>query len=119
MSEELNVSEAEQVLERIVRNQITIRELEEENDALKGFFKDRPDTYDAGTTKIFGRFFIRVSRNQRFDPVAAAKAYPESKYKHLYKSVIDSKLVRQYLGAERAEAVSKKYDNRIEIGLVD
>lgn len=118
MTDELTESEAEQILDRIVRNQLAIKELQEQNDALKLFFKERPETFSAGTTNQFGRYYIKVSSNERIDQALADRTLSEKEKQYTYRRVIDPRLARRYVPAAKLAKIIKKYDNRIEVGLI-
>jgi hypothetical protein len=117
MTETLTQTEEEQVAERIVRNQLAIKELEEENTLLKQYFKGS-DAYPAGETKEVGKFYIKVTKNTRVDDGLARASLPASEYNRLSKQVIDGTLAKKVLSAERYAKIQKVYDNKIEIGLI-
>jgi len=114
----LTPTEEEQVLERIVRNQLQIKALEEENTALKGFFKQNDEAYPAGTTKEVGKFFIKITRSTRVDDGLARRNLDPDVYHRLTKETIDGTLAKKGLPTEDYEKIVKVYDNRIEIGLI-
>lgn len=107
----------EQVLERIVRNKIMMEELAAENATLTEYFRERSDEYAAGTVKRVGKFYIRVTKNERIDDTLAKKNLDANTYRQLSKTVIDSTRARHYLQPSLLDKITKKYDNRIEIGL--
>lgn len=117
MSDELAQTDEERALERIARNQLLIQELTEENDQLKTFFKERSSTYPAGTLKRVGKFYIKVSAGTRLDDTLAQKELSAAQYKQVSKMTLDTKKARAYLNALQLEKITKKYENRIEIGL--
>ena len=118
MSDALTQCEEEAVLERIVRNQLLVKEIEEETALLKQFVKDRPEIYAAGTTKTVGRFYVKVSTNQRIDNELAARHLNSALFKRVSKTVIDPVVARRHLSAADLAKITKVYDNRIEVGLV-
>lgn len=117
MADQLTQSEEEQVLERIVRNQIQIKELEAENATLKGFFKQSPEGYPAGSRKTVGKFYIQVSENKRIDDALAQKVLTPVQYRGVSKTVINVTLAKAILAPPMLEKITKKFENKIEIGL--
>lgn len=117
MSENITQTEEERALELIVRNQLKIAELEEENKLLKGFFKERKDAYPAGATKEVGKFYIKVSTNRRVDNALALSKLSSLQYKQVSKTVIDPVAAKRYLSPEKYAEIVKTYDNKIEVGL--
>ena len=115
----LALDEEQQVLDRLVRNQIKIKELTEENDLLKGYFKQRPDTYPAGLKKKVGQFYIKITGQTRVNDSMARKVLPVAVYKRLSKQVIDGPAAKKALTEAEYEAIITTYDNRIEVGLND
>lgn len=115
----LDAQEEEQVLDRFVRNQIKIKELEEENATLKTYFKERPTDYPAGLNKKVGRFYIKVTGQTRVNDALARKTLPVAVYKRLSKQVIDGPAAKKALTPEEYAAILNTYDNRLEIGLND
>lgn len=117
MSDSLTASELEAAMEQFVRNQLAIKELEERQDAIKGFFKGNP-AFEAGTTVTSGKFYVRVSSNQRIDDALAKRVLTSVQYKNVSKTVVDPVKARKLLAASTVEKITKVYENRIEIGLV-
>lgn len=118
MSESITLTEEEQALELIVRNQLKIAELEEENRTLKAFFKERDSAYPAGSKKEVGKFYIKVSTNQRVDDALAKLHLDGRTYQRLTKTVIDSVKAKRALTPEQYAKIQKTYDNKIEVGLL-
>jgi chaperone required for assembly of F1-ATPase len=116
MTDKLSQTEEEAALERIVRNQLKIAELNAENDTLKGFFKGN-SAYPAGTKKEVGKFYIKVTTNTRVDDGLARINLDSRTYNRLTKKVIDGTLAKKSLGSDAYAKIVKTYDNRIEIGL--
>jgi hypothetical protein len=117
MTDALTPTEQEAILERIVRNQLTIKELEAENAALKDFFKADP-ALKPGTTIEVGKFYLRSSANTRIDNTLAQSKLTTTEKRHIMKSVVDPALARRYLTPEALAKITKTYDNRIEVGLL-
>jgi len=116
MVEELHQSEEEALLEKIVRNQLEIARLQEENDTLKGFIKERPEAYPVGTKHV-GKFYLKVTTNRRVDDATARRELDPVTYDRLTKKVIDSTLAKRVLPPATYEKIVKVYENRIEVGL--
>lgn len=112
----LTQTEEEQVAERIVRNQLAIKELEEENATLKQYFKSN-EAYPAGVTKEVGKFYIKVTANARVDDALARANLGLATYKRLSKTVIDGPMAKKILAPDQYAKIQKVYDNKIEIGL--
>ena len=117
MTENLTQTEEEIALERIVRNQLAIKELEAENEQLKQFFKDRPEAYPAGSALERGKFYIKITKSTRIDDKLAREHLPWAKYTRVSKQVVDTTAARRILSDAELEKITKTYDNRIEIGL--
>lgn len=115
----LNADEEQQVIDRLVRNQIKIAELTAENDTLKAYFKERPEIYSAGLKKKVGQFYIKVTGQTRVNDALARKVLPVAVYKRLSKQVIDGPAAKKALTPEEYGAIITTYDNRIEVGLND
>lgn len=113
----ITLTEEEEALELIVRNQLKIKELEEQNAVLKGFFKERKEAYPAGSKKEVGKFYIKVSTNMRVDDALAKLHLPAQKYNRLTKTVIDPVKAKKALTPAEYAKVQKVYDNKIEVGL--
>jgi len=117
MTESLSQDEEAAILERYTRNALAIKELEEEQERLKQFFKDRPDSYPAGTHVERGKFYIKVSANTRIDQKLADNVLDLRTLNRVTKKVIDPKLARRLLPDDVLNKITKRYENRIEIGL--
>lgn len=117
MAETLAVSEEEQVLERIVRNQLEIARLQEENDTLKQFFKQADEVYPVGTKKDVGKFYIRVTSNTRLDEGLARKELGTAWWNRVKKEALDTARAKAILPVHLREKITKTYENRIEVGL--
>lgn len=117
MSDDLTFDEEAAAMEQIVRNQLAIRELEEQNALLKQFFKDRPERYPAGTNLKRGKFKLVVSSNSRIDQKLAEKVLTPRELRTVSKSVVDSTAARRYLTGEQIEKITKKYENRLTFEL--
>jgi hypothetical protein len=111
--------EEEQVLDRLVRNQIKIQELQAENDLLKGYFKQRPEVYPAGLKKKVGQFYIKITSQTRVNDSMARKLLPVAVYKRLSKQVIDGPAAKKALTEAEYASIITTYDNRVEVGLND
>lgn len=119
MTDKLEQSEEQAVLERIVRAQLLKKQLEEEIELLKGYFKERPEAYPAGATITRGKFYVKVSENGRIDDTLAREVLGLSGYRQVAKLTVDPKLARRRLSGEQIEQITKKFANRLEVGLVD
>lgn len=117
MSENISLTEEEQALEIIVRNQLLIAELEEQNKTLKTFFKERQEAYPVGSKKEVGKFYIKVTKNSRVDNALALKYLSANVYNRLIKKVIDPVAAKRSLTPEQYAKISKVYENKIEVGL--
>lgn len=119
MSEVLDQTEEEQVIERIVRNQLEIKRLQEENDTLKAYFKERDNSYPAGTRREVGKFYVQISENTRIDDKLAKSVLSASEYNAVSNRVIDSQAARKrfMFKPDILNAITKKFDNRVEVGL--
>lgn len=119
MAEQLSADEEEAILERIVRNQLEIQRLQEENDTLKGFYKQDGQQFKAGTYREVGKFYIRVTENRRLDEALIREVMPESNYSGYYKSVPDTAKIKRTFGQNEAhmKKLYKTFANRIEVGL--
>lgn len=117
MSDNITQTEEERALELIVRNQLKIAELEEQNRTLKAFFKERNAEYPTGSKKEVGKFYIKVSSNTRVDDALARLHLNSRVYNNLTKTVIDSVKAKRALTPEQYAKISKVYDNKIEVGL--
>lgn len=113
---ELSEAEMEAALERFVRNQLAIAALTEEQEAIKGYFKGAT-TLPAGTQKTLGKFYIKVTSHTRIDQKLAEKELEHSQLRKVSKLVVDPAKARAVLSEEQLDAITKRYDNRIEIGL--
>lgn len=119
MADKLEQSEEQAVLERIVRAQLLKKQIEEEIELLKGYFKERPEVYPAGATITRGKFYVKVSENRRIDDALARKLLSGPAYRRIMKTVVDPKLARRYLAPEDVQKITKKFANRLEVGLTD
>lgn len=117
MSDDLTFDEEAAAMEQIVRNQLAIRELEEQNAMLKQFFKDRPERYPAGTNLKRGKFKLIVTSNSRIDQKLADKELSYRDMQRVTKKVVDPSLARRYLTDEQLEKITKKYENRLTFEL--
>lgn len=117
MGDNLSMGELESVMERIVRNNLAIKEIEAENEALKGFFKGNP-AFEAGTTVTSGKFYVKVSTNRRIDDALARRVLTGPQYSSVSKISVDPIKARRTLPETTLAKITKVYDNRIEIGLV-
>lgn len=117
MSEFLSEDEEQRVLERYVRNSLAIKELEQEQEVLKQFFKDRPNVYPAGTHTERGKFYVKVSSNSRIDDKLANQNLDYRTYNSVTRKTVDPKLARARLSEVDLAKITKVYENRIEIGL--
>lgn len=113
---ELTNDEMEAALERFVRNQLAIAELNAEQETIKGFFKAQ-ETLPAGTSKTIGKFYIRITSNTRIDQKLAEQKLSYPALKSVSKLVVDPVLARKRLDADVLAKITKVYENRIEIGL--
>lgn len=118
MEEALSHDEESAVLERIVRNQLAMKELQEETDMLKQFFKDRPERYTVGT-HTRGRFYVKITTNTRIDQKLAEKALSPMKLRSISSLKVDSAKARAILDEVQLAKITKTYDNKLEIGLAD
>lgn len=119
MADMLTPDEEEFALERIVRNQLTIKALEEENAQLKLFFKERSDDYPAGSMKRRGKFYIKVTTNSRIDQKLADTHLTMRERNSISKLTVDAAKARAYLSPEKLAQITKVYDNKLEIGIAD
>jgi hypothetical protein len=117
MSDTLNMDEEGLLLEQIVRNKLEIERLQAENDTYVQYFKDRPDAYPTGTKKEIGKFYVKVSTNQRIDDALARKNLKVAEYNKLTKKVIDTTLARKILAEDQLAKITKVFENKIEVGL--
>jgi len=117
MTDNLTQTEEEIALERIVRNQLAIKELEAENEQLKQFFKDRPEQYPAGAALERGKFYIKITKSTRIDDKLARDNLSAARYRSVSKMTVDTTAARRYLNETELAKITKTYDNRIEIGL--
>lgn len=113
----LEKTEEEQVLEILVRNQLEIKRLQEENDKLKSFFKGNEAAYPVGRREV-GKFYIQVTENKRVDDKLARSVLPGSDYKLACKTVIDSTFAKRVLTEDQYASIQKKFENKIEVGLI-
>lgn len=113
MSDDLAFDEEALAMEQIVRNQLAIRELEEQNEMLKQYFKDRPEKYAPGATVTRGKVTLTVAEYSRIDQKLAEKHLDKSTLDAISKSVVDSALARRRLSNEVLDKITKKYDNRL------
>ena len=116
-AETLTTAEEEAVLELIVRNQLKIKELTEQNDTLKAYYKQSDTAYPAGTYREVGKFYVRVSENTRIDDTLAKSVLKPSVYERVSKRVIDTKRAAAILDEESKQKIRKVFDNKIEVGL--
>lgn len=114
----LSQSEEEQVIERIVRNQLAIKELEEQNATLKAYFKTNQDAYPVGSNKTVGKFYVKASRNARIDNALAFAKLPARVFNSVSKKVVDTKAANAVLDPEQLASITKEFDPKIEVGLV-
>lgn len=114
MSEALTGAELEGVLEKFVRNKMAMEALAEENETIKGYFKQ--DNPEFGK-KVFGRFYIQTSRNARVDDKRAQEVLGED-YASLTKTVIDGTKAKRALSPDQYELIQKESAPKIEIGIV-
>lgn len=119
MTDGLAHDEEAMALEQIVRNQLAIAELEEQNAMLKQFFKDRPEQYPVGTKIQRGKFTLSVSAFSRIDQKLAEQVLNPSELVLVSSMKVDSTKARRYLEDELIEKISKQYDNRLTFGLAD
>jgi len=112
----LSAKEEEKVLEIIVRNQLEIKRLQEENDTLKLYYKQSPTAFPAGFIKKVGKFYVRVSSNTRIDD-ALAKALGTRTYERITRRVVDAKLAKANLNQSDLAQITKTFENKIEVGL--
>lgn len=113
----LEKTEEEQVIEILVRNQLEIKRLQEENDKLKSFFKGNEAAYPVGRREV-GKFYIQVTENKRVDDKLAQSALLPGDYRAVTKQVIDTATAKRVLTEDQYASIQKKYDNKIEVGLI-
>lgn len=118
MTDTLEPELEEQMLERIVRNQLEIKALTEETERLKGYYKERSNDYKAGDFRTVGKFYIKFSANQRIDDALARQNLTAGEYKNIAKLVVDSAKAKKLLTPTVYENIQKRYDNKVEVGLV-
>lgn len=114
MSDALTGAELEGVLEKYVRNKMAMEALAEENETIKGYFKQ--DNPEFGK-KVFGRFYIQTSRNARVDDKLAREVLGDD-YGMLTKTVIDGVKAKRQMTPEAYEMIQKESAPKIEIGIV-
>lgn len=117
MTEFLSASEVDATLELIVRKQQAIKELQEQIDTLKGYFRDE-ERLPAGTTLTSGKFYVKVTENKRIDDKLARQELSTSEYDLASKKVIDTKLARHLFGDVRVAKMEKRYENKVEVGML-
>lgn len=117
MTEFLTTTETDSALEAIVRKQQQIKELQEEVDVLKGYFRDE-DRLPAGTLFASGKFYVKVTANERIDDSLAKTELDAFKYNTVAKRVIDTKKARALLSPEELGKIVKRYENKVEVGML-
>ena len=107
-----------QAAERLAAINIEIAELTEEKSVLLSAFKNpevglipRVEAYK------FGKTDVKISDNSRLDDGLARRHLPETVYKQVSKTVLDTSTARRVLTKEQIEKISKKFDNKIEVRL--
>jgi len=115
MSDALTGAELEGVLEKYVRNKMAMEALAEENETIKGYFKQ--DNPEFGK-KVFGRFYIQTSRNARVDDKLAREQLTDDEYQDYSKRVIDGPVAKRFLTPAQYELIQKESAPKIEIGIV-
>lgn len=116
MSAQLSADEMAVALEKIVRNQLRIKELSEENDNLKAFLKQEETGLPLGRHE-FGKFYVTVTENKRINDALAKKVLRVTDYNRYSKKVIDPALAKKALDADVLAKITTVYDNKIEVGL--
>lgn len=116
MEEALSASEETGILERYVRNQLAMKELAEENERIKAFFKQDANETTYGRREV-GKFYIQTSRNARVDDKLARTVLGDQ-YDSMTKQVIDTALAKRNMTPEQYETIQKVGEPKIEIGLV-
>lgn len=115
MSDALTGAELEGVLEKYVRNKMAMEALAEENETIKGYFKQ--DNPEFGK-KVFGRFYIQTSRNARVDDKLAREQLDDDAYQAVSKQVVDGTKAKRVLSGDVYESIQKESAPKIEIGIV-
>lgn len=118
MSEEaLNDDEEIAVMERLVRISMAKKELAEEEEILKAYFKERPAQFEPGVHHK-GKFYVKVGKTTRIDDKLAREHLSPGAYKQNSKEIIDTTRARRNLTPAMLEAITKVYPNSIEVGLI-
>jgi len=117
-SEMLDPAEFSSVAEIIVRNQLKIKELTEQNDTLKAFFKENSEEFPVGSSTVVGKFYIKVTKNSRVDDKLARELLSVRDYNVNSKMVIDSAHAKARLAPDVYTSIQKVYENKIEVGLI-
>lgn len=115
-TEFLTATEVDATLELIVRKQLAIKELQEEVDTLKNYFRDE-ERLPAGTTFTSGKFFVKVTENKRIDDKLAQTVLGFG-YHKVTKEVVDTKKARALLSESDLAKIEKRYENKVEVGML-
>lgn len=113
----LSHDEEAAAMEGIVRRQLEMNRLAEEIEMLKGYFKERPENYPAGSVIERGEFVLKVTSNARVDDALAKKVLDPEVYDTISKKTVDTAKARAFLTPEALDKITKKYDNRLTFGL--
>lgn len=103
--------------EDIVRAQLEIEKLTAQVNSLK-------DTYfREGSSTVLTRegrpdIEVKVTSNKRIDDKLAKENLGANTYAAVSKTVIDTAKARAFLDAEELAAITKTYDNKVEVKLV-
>lgn len=99
----------------IVELDIQIAELTERRVQLASVFKnDSVGLEPQREPYVFGKVKVKVSENARLDDTLARRFLSEEEYRLVAKSALDTKKARAFLGDDKLDTITKRYDNKIE-----
>lgn len=102
------------VAEAIVRKQLEIKELTEQVNGLKSFFRQQEESV---TLTREGRpdLFVQVTPNARLDSSLAETYLDLETWRKVSKEVLDTALARRILSPEELAKITKTFEPKIEV----
>ena len=100
-----------------------IAELTLMREAIDAEIAELKDTFRNTETQVYvdesnaggPSFIVKVTPNKRIDDTLARKFLDEETYNSVSKQTIDTAKARAFLSAEDIEAITKVYDNKVEV----
>ena len=99
--------------EQIAKRQVQIDDLQKEVTELKGYFRGRKTERFDREGKI--SITVKVTPNKRIDDSLARENLEPDVYDAVSKKTIDTAKARAHLTDAQLEAITKVYDNKVEV----